>query len=730
MGVSAIDEQRQAILDAIKSITRGDWKVLVIDEATKKIVFSVLKEDDILNENIANVETLESRREMNPGMDAIYLLSPEPHVVDCLLADFERRRYRKSFLVWVALLDPTMRRRIDSSRQAQEQLAGWETLSIDYYPRESHLITFRDPWSFPILFHPACAPLVRDHMQLLAQKITGICVSLGESPKIRYYRPKNPTHEAAVLCSHLARFVQEELDAYQQYNPSFPPQSNRPQGVLLITDRSMDTLAPILHEFTYQAMAHDLLPIKDHEKVTYTTVLNEGTAQEEEKEMEITEKDKIWVENRHQHMSKTIQKLMSDFKKFIADNPHFANQDAENVNISQIKDMLAGLPQFQEMKEAYSLHLNMAQECMNIFQHHELPEIALAEQTLATGLDEDYRKPKEMGAQVVRLLDNPAVAPKERLRLIILYVIFRDGLIMEDLERLLHHSGLPLSEMNEILNLELLGVHTTKKLTDSKTKAVPTPLFPPKPTPTVINEELALSRYETNLQRCLEEITKGTLDPNIFPYTRPPTDPSEEMALQSQASLRSAKPTWARGRSTTPDNMQRIIVFMAGGATYSEARACYEISKDCNKDVFLATSHMLNPNLFLKQVGDLTAGRKQLDLPIDRPKPKAPAYLFKANDPPPPPPAVATSRPQVGLGLPGGPGNAPGGVRPARSPGAPAPPMKSPGYDSKPLAAGMQQMSLNGAGDGAGHSSGKLEKKKGEDGKEKKKKMGFFRSKK
>lgn len=108
---------------------------------------------------------------MNPGMDAIYLLSPEPHVVDCLLADFERHRYRKSFLVWVALLDPTMRRRIDSSRQAQEQLAGWETLSIDFYPRESHLITFRDPWSFPILFHPACAPLVRDHMQLLAQKV-------------------------------------------------------------------------------------------------------------------------------------------------------------------------------------------------------------------------------------------------------------------------------------------------------------------------------------------------------------------------------------------------------------------------------------------------------------------------------------------------------------------------------------------------------------------------------
>jgi syntaxin-binding protein 1 len=118
-----------------------------------------------------DIERIEEKREMNPDMDAIYILSPQPHIVDCLMADFERRRYRKTFLVWTALLDPQMRRRIDTSRQAKEQLAGFETLSIDYFPRESHLITFRDPWSFPILYHPACNNLVRDHMQILAQKV-------------------------------------------------------------------------------------------------------------------------------------------------------------------------------------------------------------------------------------------------------------------------------------------------------------------------------------------------------------------------------------------------------------------------------------------------------------------------------------------------------------------------------------------------------------------------------
>ena len=49
-------------------------------------------------------------------------------------------------------------------------------------------------------------------------------------------------------------------------------------------------------------------------------------------------------------------------------------------SLNSIKDMIAGLPQFQEGKEAYSLHLNMAQECMSLFQKCQLPDIAIAEQ--------------------------------------------------------------------------------------------------------------------------------------------------------------------------------------------------------------------------------------------------------------------------------------------------------------------------------------------------------------
>ncbi len=157
-----------------------------------------------------------------------------------------------------------------------------------------------------------------------------VCVSLGEYPIIRYYNPQNPTHEAAVLCSHLARFVQLELDQYAKYHQEFPPTSSRPRGALIITDRSMDLYAPLIHEFTYQAMVHDLLPITEGDKVFYTPSTNPSDSTKEVKKAEISEKDSIWVANRHLHMKDLIGKLVGDFEKFRAKNPQFGERSVSS----------------------------------------------------------------------------------------------------------------------------------------------------------------------------------------------------------------------------------------------------------------------------------------------------------------------------------------------------------------------------------------------------------------
>lgn len=480
--------------------------------------------------------------------------------------------------------------------------------------------------------------------------------------------------------------------------------------MLIITDRSMDLITPLVHEFTYQAMAHDLLPIKEGDKVYYKTIINEGTAEEQEKEMEIGEKDEIWVKNRHMHMKDTIERLMGDFQKFLDENPHFTSKSGDATSLNAIKDMLAGLPQFQELKEAYSLHLSMAQECMNIFQHRKLPDVASVEQSLATRLDEDYKKPKNLADQVVRLLDDDSISKSDRLRLIMLYVIYRDGVILQDIQRLLAHAGLPPLDGELVTNLDLLGGRSMKALKDNRPPPPPS-LFPRKTAPTAANEEYALSRFEPALKLLLEELTRGTLDPITFPYTKPPLDNSDAAMYANSTSLRSAKPTWAQNRRSMHESRQRVIVYMAGGATYSESRSCYEISRTSGRDIFLATSHMLTPAMFLRQVGDLSVDKRRLDLPSERPKPRAPAHIFEREEKriPAAPPPLSSRAPLTT---------------------STAPPRVSP---YQPPAAGMANMTLNSGPGGRPsngsavsssqeYKTGRLEKKKDE------KKRGFFSS--
>lgn len=118
-------------------------------------------------------------------------------------------------------------------------------------------------------------------------------MTLEEFPLIRYYRgpalgplalPKGRNEPEAQssrwkaalggrndpeednLDKILAMMVQDELDDYKKANPDYPPATGRQQAVLFITDRSFDVAAPLLHEFTYQAMCNDLLPIQDGTK--------------------------------------------------------------------------------------------------------------------------------------------------------------------------------------------------------------------------------------------------------------------------------------------------------------------------------------------------------------------------------------------------------------------------------------------------------------------------------
>lgn len=75
------------------------------------------------------------------------------------------------------VLEPSLRDRIDKTPIAREQISLFKVLNVEFFPRESHLITFRDPWSFFTLYHPACNNLVKQHLEDVAQKVRDVAVS-------------------------------------------------------------------------------------------------------------------------------------------------------------------------------------------------------------------------------------------------------------------------------------------------------------------------------------------------------------------------------------------------------------------------------------------------------------------------------------------------------------------------------------------------------------------------
>ena len=85
-----------------------------------------------------------------------------------------------------------------------------------------------------------------------------------------------------VLPRNLATKVQSALDSLSRSDSSYPPESLQERGVLLIVERGMDLAAPLVHEFTYQAMASDLLDVDSR--------YSNGS-----KEFILDESDAVWV---------------------------------------------------------------------------------------------------------------------------------------------------------------------------------------------------------------------------------------------------------------------------------------------------------------------------------------------------------------------------------------------------------------------------------------------------
>lgn len=548
-----------------------------------------------------------------------------------MAADYTRvpARYAGAHLFFTSGFNGDLNRKVQNSPIGRH-LRRLEQVCLDFTPLESHTFTLGDPFALEKFYNESCVDLLQQVLHKMALQLVSVCATLGEYPIIRFYDADNTDRLSRKLAYMLAKEFQQELDAHARNHPDFPDTSEgRPRSIFLILDRTIDWIAPLLHEFTYQATAYDLLPMKQWKHYTYTENI---MGKQETAEGKLSEKDPEWVSLRHAHMEKATVTLGAKLEKLKKDNPHLADMTKE-AKITDLKDMMLNLPVFNEMRARYTLHVAMATECMAIVQRQNLIDLAILEQICATGTMEDEKtKPKGLADEFVAMLADERLDTKDRVRLIILYAMYRGGLVEGDLQKLKQHCGLSQEDLIVIRNYSMLGAPVLK---NAPSERITKKELPTRFDSHATGDYLVMSRYVPGVYNVVDQLIRGVLPASVFPYIKDQPTEDEDAAMDyNSVSLRNPRQraVWAR-TGNTQIVKQRVFVFVAGGVTASETRSCYELSQSYgSKDVIVGgTDFTAGPQL-LKSLFRLGMNRQQLGLEEDQPKnTKAPKYLFESD---------------------------------------------------------------------------------------------------
>ncbi|KAJ3108954.1 vacuolar sorting protein VPS33/slp1 [Phlyctochytrium planicorne] len=631
------------------------WKVLIVDSVAHRALTSVCSQNDVLGQNVTIVEQLANRREPYPQYEAIYLLSPQPESVDMLIADYRGKApYAAAHLFFISGLPDSLLHKMQRSEALMSKVRNLKELRADFIATENQTFSVDLPFSFSAAMNAPTQSLLNYELEPVAQRLVSVLATLGEYPYIRYYNPSNAavaTSTQEKLAGKLAAMVQTELDSYCQKDKNFPPPSPHPRAILLVLDRGVDALAPLLHEFTYQALIHDLFQLEDGNKYRHEDASN-GLAV-------LDESDPFFLSQRYSHIADVLDFLATSVKQFKQENKaaqYQQNQDGASSldQISKMKDALSAMPQFQEMKSKFSIHTSICESFQKIYEAYNLKDLSGIEQDLATGETSEGKPAKMIGVDVQSLLSDNRICHSDKVRLLMLYIIAQDGLPDNERQKLFDAARLTLEESQAVTNLSTLGIRLSASLEKRRTEAKnPYSLQNLRATRRRPEAKFDTSRYVPVLKYMLEDQAKNVLDESVFTWIKEPpravvsSSPSVTRtnaptsynyvadASGMGAGAQRTKPSWAsrkpvasagvseavNGRLSTSSssstlnsvagavalpssdelrrNGPRIIIFMMGGVTFSEIRSCNEILREFSREIFIGSTHHLNPHSFV-----------------------------------------------------------------------------------------------------------------------------------
>ncbi|XP_040872985.1 SNARE-interacting protein KEULE isoform X3 [Glycine max] len=645
--------------EMLRSAKTGDskstLKVLIMDKLTVKIMSHLCKMTDINGEGVSLGEDLYKQRQPLPTWDAIYFIQPTRENVIMFLSDMSGRTplYRKAFVFFSSAISKELVMDIKKDMEVLTRLGALREMNLEYFPIDSQGFITNNERALEELFgdeennHKGVTCL-----NVMAKRIATVFASLREFPSVRFRAAKSldattMTTFQDLIPTKLAAGIWDCLVKYKKSIPNFPQTET---CELLILDRSIDQIAPVIHEWTYDAMCHDLLNMEGNKYVHEVPGKSGGPA--ERKEVLLEDHDPVWLELRHAHIADASERLHEKMTNFISKNKAAQIQHGSNsseMSTRDIQTIVQALPQYSEQIDKLSLHVEIAGKINRIIRESGLRELGQLEQDLVFGdaTTKDVIKFFTMKEDITH---------ENKLRLLmILASVYPEKFEGEKGQNLMRLAKLTEEDMNIVPNFRMLGGQpvTKKSLTAAfglkfdihKKKHAARKERPGE------EEKWQLSRFypiiEESLydvlvcdewmfiQELLEKLMKNELSKEDYPCLNDPSpsyqgSPFSGPVNQNPHSMRSRRtPTWARPQGSedgySSDSVlrhassdfrrmgQRIFLFIVGGATRSELRVCHKLTEKLKREIILGSSSIDDPSQFITKLKTITTHEISLD---------------------------------------------------------------------------------------------------------------------
>lgn len=633
------------LFEMLRSTRKGSksaWKVLIMDKFTVKIMSYSCKMADITEEGVSLVEDLYKRRQPLPSLDAIYFIQPTKENVVMFLSDMSGRSplYKKAYVFFSSPIQKDLVAQIKRDSSILPRIGALSEMNLEYFPIDSQGFITDHERALEELFCESAEGFNKYNacLNAMATRISTVFASMREFPRVHYRIAK--TIDASTMTTlrdmvptKIAAGVWNYLSKYKTSIPEFPQTET---CELLIVDRSVDQIAPIIHEWTYDAMCHDLLCM-DGNKYVHEVSSKNGSASGN-KEVLLEDHDPVWLELRHSHIADASERLHDKMTHFVSKNKaaqlHQVRTGGE-LSTRDLQKMVQALPQYTDQIDKLSLHVEIAGKLNAIIREQCLRDVGQLEQDLVFG---DAGTKELINFFQTQL----GVSRENKLRLLMIYAAINPEKFENDKgTKMMQLAGLSADDMIAVNNMRCLCADTKKSSGGGFTLKfdVQKKKHAHRKERTMEQSAWALSRFYPVLEELIEQLSKGELPKDEYncmndpspSFHVVPTTTSTSARTSPAHSMRSRKTggSWARPRGSddgySSDSVlkhassdfqkhgQRIFVFVIGGATRSELRAAHKLTSKLKREVILGSSSLDDPPQFITKLKMMSAEELTLD---------------------------------------------------------------------------------------------------------------------